>query len=294
MWWADCMNAVLGQTVSETTAHGEVERRHLAVDGPNGVVPGRVTLRAGATGPQPLLLLGHGGGGGKDERGFPQIAARFAVALGAAVLAIDGPVHGERQPEIADPVERYRAGRRALVDPEMPARFTEDWRVSIAALRDNGIGAGPLAYIGFSMGTLLGVPTVAALGAEVVGAVFGVGGVPAKGGVAELIRSVAGDAAADIAEEEDDAELRGRIALDAARRTASTTQVLMMNTTRDIVFPIPGALELFDAFAGPKRIVFWDGGHTDLGSEAMGLATDFLQRVITNSSGDREGGVGAW
>jgi len=270
---------------------GAVVRRRVEVDGPYGIVPGRLVTPAGNDAPSRLVLLGHGGGGGKDEGRFPQLAARFALGLDAAALVIDGPVHGERAPQIDDPIERFKAGRRALVDPEMPARFTKDWRASVDACRAEGIGSGPLLYAGFSMGTVLGVPAVAGLG-EVAGAVFGVGGVPAQGGVANLIRNVAGDEAADLVEELDDAELRGRIMLDAAI-TITDTQVLMVNTTEDVVFPIDGALQLFRALPCPKRIAFWEGGHTELGSEAIGLAIDFLDRVASGAITD-EGGMGAW
>jgi pimeloyl-ACP methyl ester carboxylesterase len=255
----------------------QVVGRRVVVDGPHEPVPGRLTVPAGNPTPTTLVLLGHGGGGGKDEGRFPALAVRFATGLDAAVLVLDGPAHGERRPVGTDPVDTFRLGRKALVDPDMPRRFAEEYRAAVDALRAEGIGTGPLLYAGFSMGTLLGVPAVAHLG-EVAGAVFGVGGVPAEGGVGELVRGSAGDQVADIVNELDDVELRGRILLEAAAEL-SDTQVLMINTTRDIVFPVENAFELFDTFTCPKRIMFWEGGHTDLTSEAIGLATDFLVRV---------------
>jgi len=266
-------------------------RRRLEVDGQTGTVPGLLTLPAAGATPPTLLLLGHGGGGGKDERRFPEMAARFAAELDAAVLAIDGPAHGERAPKGDDPVTVFRAGRRALVDPDMPARFADDWARSVAACRDAGIGVTTLLYAGFSMGTLLGVPAVAHLG-DVHGAVFGVGGVPRQGGVADLVRGIAGVAAATIVEEEDDAALRGRIVVEAARRVTGT-EVLMLNMTKDVVFPISGAFELFDAFTCPKRIAFWEGGHTELPPEAMAMAHAFFRRVIARDDA-AAGTVGAW
>lgn len=261
----------------EKTADGIVSRR-VVVDGPYEPVPGRLTVPDGVPAPDTLLLLGHGGGGGKDDARFSALANRFTAELGAATLVLDGPAHGERLPKIDDPVERFRAGRLALVDPEMPGRFAAEYRAGVDQLRAEGIGTGPLLYAGFSMGTLLGVPAVAHLG-EVAAAVFGVGGVPAVGGVGQLVRAVASEAAGAMVDELDDAALRGRIVLDAAARVPASTQVLMINTTRDVVFPIDHAFQLFDAFTCPKRIAFWGGGHTDLGTEAIGLAIDFLRRV---------------
>jgi pimeloyl-ACP methyl ester carboxylesterase len=271
----------------------EVVRRRVEVDGAGGMVPGALTLPATNERPSTLLLLGHGGGGGKDERQFPAMAARLATELDCAVLAIDGPAHGERAPKGDDPAAVFRAGRRALVDPEMPARFADDWARSVEAVRADGIGTTTLLYAGFSMGTLLGVPAVAHLGAAVHGAVFGVGGVPRVGGVGDLVRAIAGDAAAAVVDEEDDAPLRGRIVVAAAREVAPTTQVLMINMTRDIVFPIAGAFELFDAFSCPKRIAFWEGGHTELPPESMAMARSFLRGVIAGVA-EPAGAVDAW
>lgn len=278
----------------EKTEYGVVSRR-VVVDGPYEAVPGRLTVPEGEPSPSTLLLLGHGGGGGKDQERFGALAARFTAELGAATLVLDGPAHGERLPKIDDPVERFRAGRLALVDPEMPGRFAAEYRAAVDQLRAEGVGNGPLLYAGFSMGTLLGVPAVAHLG-EVAAAVFGVGGVPAVGGVGQLVRAVAGEAAGAMVDELDDAALRGRIVLGAAATVPASTQVLMINTTRDVVFPVDHAFQLFDAFTCPKRIAFWDGGHTDLGSEAIGLAIDFLRRVCER--GPKTDGsaadVGAW
>lgn len=278
----------------EPTADPAVQSRRVVVDGPTEAVPGRLFLPAGAATPDTLLLLGHGGGGGKDAERFAQLAIRFTTELGAATLVLDGPAHGERAPQIDDPVERFRAGRRALVDPNMPARFAAEYRAAVHQVRATGIGTTTLLYAGFSMGTLLGVPAVAHLG-EVAAAVFGVGGVPAVGGVGQLVRAIAGDAAAQVVDELDDAPLRGRIVTAAAARVQGT-QVLMINTTDDVVFPIANAFELFDAFSCPKRIAFWEGGHTDLGAEAIRLAIDFLARVRAGhlSSADAANTTAAW
>lgn len=254
----------------------DVVVRRIVVDGPTGPVPGRLTVPAHNSSPRSLLLLGHGGGGTKDEGRVGSLAARFSAALDAATLVLDGPAHGERQPTHADPIERFRMTRRALIDPTMPQRFAEDHRAAVDQCREVGIGTGPLLYAGFSMGTLLGVPIVAHLG-DVAAAVFGIGGVPAPGGVGTLVRTVAGDAVADIVDEEDDAALRGGIVVEAARRIVGT-HVLMVNVTRDVVFPIANAFQLFDAFSCPKVIAFWDGEHTTLSPDAIDLAITFLDR----------------
>ncbi|MFJ2031501.1 hypothetical protein [Streptosporangium sp. NPDC087985] len=50
----------------------------------------------GATGPRPLILMGHGGGQHKKAPGVLAGAHRFAAEGGFAVAAIDAPNHGDR------------------------------------------------------------------------------------------------------------------------------------------------------------------------------------------------------
>ena len=98
------------------------------------------------------------------------------------------------------------------------------------------------------MGAIFGVPTVAAL-ASIKAAVFVVGGVPAGGGI-------------------EDPPLRPLL-LKAASKLGQS-QVLMVNTTQDEIFPVEGVHELFDAIPGPnKRLMFWEGKHDDWPPEAI-------------------------
>ncbi|HVM52518.1 MAG TPA: hypothetical protein VM262_04930 [Acidimicrobiales bacterium] len=245
----------------------------FAVDGPNGPVP---SLLITPDAPAALVALGHGGGGSKDQPRMVSLAERYATALGAAVLAIDGPVHGERVPAIEDREERFRTVRRTLSDPSTPARMAQDWRVALGHARAvAGVGDAPAGYVGFSMGTLLGVPTVAAI-AEIRAAVFGLGGLVRRGGVPDVARAAGmNERVAAIIAEEDDPEARNQAVRDAAVQLAGR-EVLMLNMTRDEGFPIDGALELFALFPGPKRMAIWEGGHLELPGEAIDLSIRFL------------------
>ena len=262
--------------------------RRIDADG----VPG-LLYTPDAAGPFPLVLVGHGGGGGKDQERFVALSKRICDAGPFAVLVIDGPVHGERAPNTGDEAEDFRTVRKALVDPDTPVRFTEDWRRSIDAVAgDPEVDATRLGYCGFSMGVLLGVPVVAGLG-TVRAAVFGVGGVPVPGGVGELVRGLLGnEEAAKLIDEEDDAELRGRIVLDAAAKLTDT-DVLMINMSQDVVFPVSGALELFAALPGPKRMMLWEGGHVALPPESIQHAIRFLRSRL-NGATDDTGPGGIW
>src|SRR3954447_212006 len=78
-----------------TVSHGVVERR-FDVEGDGEVVPGIVWTPEAATGPRPLVLVGHGGGGNKRMPYVLSLARRLVRHAGYAVAAIDGIGHGDR------------------------------------------------------------------------------------------------------------------------------------------------------------------------------------------------------
>jgi dienelactone hydrolase len=255
-----------------------LEERRIEADGPKGKVPGRLYLPDREPGAG-LLLLGHGGAGSKDAERFVALSRRYAEGTGLAVLCIDGPAHGERAPRTGSREEDFRAVRRTLASRASTEQMVADWQAAAAEV-ERRAGTGPaLAYAGFSMGTLFGVPTVAAM-RSVRAAVFGVGGVARPGGLADLIRGIAGERAARITAEEMATDERMDAVLEAAPRL-DHCEVLMLNTTRDEVFPPEGALRLFEAIPGRrKRIAFWDGRHVELPAEAIDLSIAFVLRAL--------------
>ncbi|MCW2931177.1 MAG: hypothetical protein JWM19_2139 [Actinomycetia bacterium] len=140
-----------------------------------GDVPGAVWAPAGAAGPRPLVLLGHGGGAHKTHPSVTGRARRLVLGRGYAVAAIDAhgfagrPVPAQYEPFNAE-IEELRAagkplgeafGRRGVV----AATFAvPEWQATIDALTGlDWIGAdGPIGYWGVSLGTSLGLPLVAA------------------------------------------------------------------------------------------------------------------------------------
>ena len=135
-----------------------------------GGVPGRVYMHADARG---LLLLGHGGGHSKDAERFVDLSRHYARRTGLAVVCIDAVDHGERKPAAAGPEIPPRWHSNAM------GQMVDDWQRTVAGLSSIGPA---LAYVGFSMGAIFGVPTVAAI-RSITAAVFVVGGIPAGGGV---------------------------------------------------------------------------------------------------------------
>ena len=127
----------------------------------------------------------------------------------------------------------------------------QDWRTIVDKFSTIGP---PIAYVGFSMGVIFGVPTVSM--PSIRAAVFAVGGIPAGGGI-------------------DDPQLAS-VLLDAASKL-DKTEVLMLNKTRDEVFPPDGTHALFDQIPGSrKRLMFWEGGHDDWPPEMISQSVSFI------------------
>ena len=110
-----------------------------------------------------IVLASHGGGGHKLSE--PVLAiAKACCAQGITVLAIDGPVHGDRR---ADGRVDYDFVMQAFNDAWLAGvgrtSMTDDWRAALAALLAvPGHANLPIGYIGVSMGTAYGLPLVAA------------------------------------------------------------------------------------------------------------------------------------
>lgn len=147
------------------TSHGVTERR-FDIAGPTGTVPGILWTPEASSGPRPLVLVGHGGGGNKRMPYVLSLARRLVRHAGYAVAAIDGPGHGDRSGAALP--------RDESLDPEVRASFmsdvaaaadamTADWTATLKELRAlDDVGEGPLGYWGLSMGTMFGSPFVAA------------------------------------------------------------------------------------------------------------------------------------
>jgi dienelactone hydrolase len=239
-----------------------VTSRHLWISGYGGRrVPGRVLTPEGATGERPVVLLGHGAGGSKDEPQMLQIARWLCRREQFAVAIIDGPVHGERA---SGGGQVGIEARQRLVERETYDAMAADWRATVDACSELDCGNATCAYLGFSMGTVLGVPSVASE-PRVQCAVFAIGGVLGER------PNLLSEAAATI-----------------------TRPVLMINQTEDEIFSRESAFALYDVLAGPKRVFFYPGGHTGVPREAMERVREFLHAHLTGERDDSGAPRGAW
>jgi dienelactone hydrolase len=211
-------------------------------------------------GPLPLVLLGHGAHLSKDDEILQLLARGIGRGVPAGVALMDCPGHGERRPAGSTDEEFLRDVARRMHDPGGDAGLVADWLAGAAAARAAEPRlSGPLGYAGFSMGALFGLSIVADL-PEVRAAVFALGGVI------------------------DDAQVARNAKVREGASRLGDREVLMLNMTRDEHFPIVGAIDVFEAIPGPKRMGVWAGTHVDIPPEAIGQANQFFARTLATPS----------
>jgi dienelactone hydrolase len=239
---------------STTTSDGVCEQDFTLDD-----IPGVLWSAAGAAGRRPLVLLGHGGGGGhKRAPGVLGRARRLVTGCGFAAAAIDMPGFGDRPKTAAD--ERFVAEIRATQAAGEPvigqilrynvalaARAVPEWRSVLDALLDAGVTGGPVGYWGVSLGSMIGVP-LAAAEPRISAAVFGLAG--------------------------------GHDALtEAAGRIAIPVEFLLQ--WDDELVPRADGLALFDAFGSAEKTLHANPGrHGDLPDFELVSSERFFARHL--------------
>lgn len=237
----------------ETAAVEGVRERGFTVEAGGRTVPGVLWLPASGAGPRPLVLLGHGATRHKRIDYLLALGRRLAAEFGFAVAGIDAPGHGDRRaPGHDDEVALFGAfltewSREGTVDD-----MVADWRAAVEGLRAiEEVGDGPIGYWGLSMGTIYGVPLVAAE-PRIQVAVFGLMG---------LIGPT-----------------RDRLADDAA---SITCPVLFVQQWDDSLVGRAETFELFEALGSvDKRLHAHPGDHAAVPVEEIVFSAQFLARHL--------------
>ena len=224
--------------------------RDFRLQTPEREVTGALWLPEAHDANTPLILCGHGASGDRYQAPIPHLAKRFR-AIGAGTLALDGPVHGLRQ---VGPGGR-EALSQAFTRPELTDEMVSDWLLALAAVRESiDLSENPLAYFGLSMGTIFGIPVLAAAAAQDIqfrASVLGLAGTSGAVGF-----------------------LGERLAKDAA---AISHPVLFLMQLEDELFDRQGYLALFDAIgSSDKRLHANPGLHPEIPSEEVDASFDFL------------------
>lgn len=125
-------------------------------------VPGLLWKPPQSTSVKQIVLLGHGGTLHKRAPYILSTARRLVKQYGMAAIAIDGPGHGERRARIPKDQGQARADfLTAWSEPDANEKIVADWKAALDAAQAE-LGEGAVGYFGLSMGTMMGVPLMAA------------------------------------------------------------------------------------------------------------------------------------
>jgi len=256
---SEALDLVMAPCAAPTGVHGVVASR-FEYSSRGDRVPGRLLMPEGGARRCPLVLLQHGAGGSKDAP-YLDAAAGPWVRGGAAIASIDFPLHGERaSAKLTERALGYLAGGGAARTPEAEALFVELARQAVfdlqraldALARVPGVDASRTAYVGFSMGAILGAG-FCAVEPRVSAAVLAIGG----GGFGPR--------------EIDPVHHVGRIA---------PRPVLFVNAERDERVPRAAAEALHAAARDPKETLWFDATHSALPGAALKAMWAFLRREL--------------
>ncbi len=237
--------------VDEDLLRAGVRQRRFDVRRAGERVPGLLWTPAEGEGTRPLVLLGHGGSGSKRQQYVVAMARLLVHDHGICAAAIDGPVHGDRRagpPAPSAVVLAEFAQRWANDGDAMTDAVVADWIATLDALQSlPDVGNGPVGWWGFSMGTITGLPVVAA-DARFRAAVLGLMGLTGP--------------------------TRERIARDAP---LVRCPVLFFAQWDDVMFPHDAAISLWEALGSrEKRLVANPGGHGDLPADILEMSAQYL------------------
>ncbi|MHB8576295.1 MAG: alpha/beta hydrolase [Dehalococcoidia bacterium] len=247
---------------------GGVRTTHFVIASTHGQrVPGLIWRSVDAIGSAPVIILQHGASSKKEDDYIRLPAMRWA-RQGMTCVAIDANNHGER---VTTPRDQQAQWTQPWTRRDHAIQMCNDLQRTVDYLETRAeADTSRLGYVGFSMGTTNGVSFVA-LDQRVKAAVFAVGG-------ARLF---------ELRPKPDDPELREEMETVAAivdpvhfAPRIAPRPVLMVNGSRDeTVIPEAGRA-LYDALGEPKRIVWFDGGHTNLSGREFKEFWAFLSTAL--------------
>lgn len=199
----------------------------------------------------PLVLIGHGGGGHKKAATVVPNGRGFVLEHGITAVCIDAPGHGERGGALGRTPEYYALWSNA---EEMTDHATSDWQRVLSALLARGsFDPERVGWSGMSMGSMVGVPYLAAeprIRAAAIGLCGTSGDTPGRGTI-------------------------GQVLIHTAPRV--TVPLIFMLQWDDERFMREGAFHLFELLGSrDKRLVAHLGAHGEMPPEGRTQARAFL------------------
>lgn len=235
--------------VTDVVEQGGVRHRTFETERAGRLIPG-VLFDPPEGRHGPLVLLGHGGSGSVFDEYVVALAHRLAREAGCLCVAIDGPVHGRRRGERSDNGDLVLLDFSQVwsSDPTMTDEMVADWRFVLdEVIEACDLEGVPVGYWGLSMGTILGLPLVAA-DARISAAVLGLCGLTGP--------------------------TKERLGADASRVTCPVFFLLQLD---DALFSEESVRALFDALGSDdKQLHANPGRHGEVPVEAFVASADFL------------------
>ena len=227
--------------------------RQFWVAGANGPVPGMLWTASASdvSGVKPMILLGHGGSGSKNTANILDARDYFTGRCGIATAAIDGPAHGDRGPVTTTEHPEYSA---MWARPNVIEDMNIDWARTLDALLALGeFDANAVGFHGLSMGSMFGIPYVAA-----------------EPRIAVAVLGLCGYRGTSI----DRSGIAARLAEDAPRITCPLVYHVQWDDER---FERESAFELYGQIASvDKRLQSTPGGHGGISTEGRDTLRAFL------------------
>ena len=242
------------QWIGESKTARGVTEREFRLDCEGRTVPGLLFSPEAPAG-RPLALLGHGGSLDKRADYLVSVARRLVRHYGVSAVAIDGPAHGDRlQQPIEDPRQFRKNFEAAWATGTASDEIVADWRATLDAVSAE-ISPDRVGYFGLSMGTMMGVPLLAAE-PRIEAAVLGLMGLWGPNGA--------------------------RLREDAPRVTIPVRFLVQWD---DEIVPRQTALDLFgDLGSKDKHLRAHPGSHVAVPPDEMRSVADYLGNRLGASS----------
>lgn len=212
-------------------------------------VPGIAWMPSEATEPMPLVFIQHPATSSKDDYFITQPGQLWARHDWICV-GLDAPMHGNR--EDFDPMGLFREKDRY---PVIAAQFAAEVSAAIDHLAERfPINMSRLGYVGYSMGSMLGIPAVSRDGRFRAAAFCLVG----EGGLAGPASGEGSD-------------------VPGLRNVA----VRIVAKQQDELIPREATEALFNALEGEKDLLWRPGGHFEIGPDVIDAAGDWMKRHLS-------------
>ncbi|MGI9328191.1 MAG: alpha/beta hydrolase [Pseudomonadales bacterium] len=226
-----------------------------------GEITGALWLPADVQPQTTLVCFGHGASGDRYQPPISVMAGRFSKEAQLPVLAVEGPVHGLRGDGVTGTAKQQQF-ISVFVQEDSVINMMDDWNDAIDGVQELlGVSIGNVAYFGLSMGSMFGIPMLAARH-DVVVATLGLVGA------------------------DTDSFPHGTEILEAAEKLACP--VLFIMQLDDELISREQYLRVFDSLgSADKRIHANPGKHGQIASDEVDFAYEFMLDHIKGHTSDR-------